>query len=101
MVSLSSAFLLSRDRLCGGVVTVPSFFGETAVQGDSSDRLLYTISHFTTFEGRDNLSSLERQRWRARRTTTLLVNQMSRDCLDLRRSIWVWRKLADNGWEVS
>ena len=51
MASFSSGFLISRGRLCDGVVTVPrpSFFGETAVQGDSVDRL-YILSHFNTIE---------------------------------------------------
>ena len=49
MASFSSVFLLTRDRLCGGVVTitVASFFGETAFQGDSADRF---FCHFNTLQ---------------------------------------------------
>ena len=60
MASFSIVFLLSRDRLCrGGVVTVPNFFGETAIQVDS---VLYTLSHFNTFQRRDYLVSSARAR---------------------------------------
>ena len=48
MASFSSVFLLSRDRLRGGVVTVASFFGETAFQGP--DRVFWSLGHFNTFQ---------------------------------------------------
>ena len=57
MASFATVFLLSRDRLCGGVVTVSSFFAETVIQGDGGTRLFSTVIHFNTFQRRDYLDS--------------------------------------------
>ena len=46
MTSFATGFLLSRDRLCGGLVAVSSFFAETAIQGDNGTRLFSTVVHF-------------------------------------------------------
>ena len=55
MVSFLSVFLLFRDRLCGGVVIVASFLGETAFQGDSADQIFWSLRHFNTLQRRDYL----------------------------------------------
>ena len=57
MASFATVFLFSRDRLCGGVVTVSSFFAETAIHGDSGMRLFSTVIHFNTFQRKDYLVS--------------------------------------------